>query len=157
MSDMIFWNQYCHTPCSTRTSTKAGVFEGFAWLSIWSESILHVDSCCKSKYLCKRNFWEDLAECMKKKLGTGNVKEQVCSVFQSFQTRALARVSYINSQLFILQFIAWRHSNLEPELIMLLPSRNFGTLSLWMELEWAGSACVSTSNEDTSNGSAEKL
>lgn len=122
---------------------------------VWSESVLYVDSCCKSKHLCKVNFREDFVEYMKK---TWNMKKSRFAQFSnSFQTRALTRTSYINSQLFILQFIACRHSNLEPELIMRLPSRNFGALSLWMESEWAGSACVSTSSGDTSDGSAEKV
>lgn len=57
-------------------------------------------------------------------------KSRFAQFSNSFQTRALLRASYINSQLFILQFIACRHSDLEPELIMRLPSRNFGALSL---------------------------
>lgn len=39
---------------------------------------------------------------------------------------------------------------------MLLPSLNFGALSLWMETEWADSTCVSTGNGYASDGVSEE-
>lgn len=69
-----------------------------------------------------------------------------------FRTHAHTQTSYINSRLFILQFIAYRHSNLESELIMLLPSLNLGALNLWIESEWAHSTCVSRRSSRRSHG-----
>lgn len=45
----------------------------------------------------------------------------------------------------------------ESELIMLLPSANFGALSLWMEREWAHFTCVSTRNGYAADGSVRKV
>lgn len=69
-----------------------------------------------------------------------------------FRTHAHTQTSYINSQLLFLQFVAYRHSNLESELIMLLPSLNLGVLNLWIESEWAHSTCVSRRNSRRSRG-----
>lgn len=63
---------------------------------------------------------------------TGAVKSSVVVFLDAtrFQTRARTHSSSIKSPVLPLQFIACRHSHLESELIMLLPSLNFGALSL---------------------------
>lgn len=84
-----------------------------------------------SKHLCKINFTEDFEEYMKKKKNLDHEEAQVCSVFQIVSKLVQSRAPPTSTpKLFILQFIACSHSNMEPELIMLLPSWNVGTLGL---------------------------
>lgn len=108
-------------------------------------------------------FWEDLWNISK----TGAVKSSVVGGFgffcfffwdaTHFQTHARTHSSSIKPPLLPLQFIARRHSNFESELIMLLPSLNFGALSLWMETEWTHSTCISTRNGYASDSSVRKV
>lgn len=111
MTDMINSNQ-CQFLWFCMTWHRFDLHLSFIWIHAASQNI------------CKINFREDFVEYMKKKK-TEHEEEQVCSVFQ-----IVSKLVHMNSQLFILQFIACRHSNLEPELIIRFPSRNFGALSL---------------------------
>lgn len=119
----------------------------FIWIQIQSCQSKHPDPKQTLKWIFlgifnnnKKIEWNEMLK-----------RQRFASFFKQFPNSCTLPRLYSNSQLFLLRFIAWRLSNLEPELIMHLPSQNFGALSTWMESEQAASAGVSTVNGCTSN------